>query len=236
MKITGVFIPIKDCFVNVRRVFVPRSQRQSSVAAKGYEILADQNKTLVKAPNQVEPLKKDFNHTKEMFGYAKERCMSSLKGESPYEYTVIMDKKHNKVIAEYTGDADCCSISNLSELPINSEDTVLMHSHPDSYPLSGTDVKTLLSYNVNQVIAVDKNGQFSLIARRADVPCAKMKSKAVKEFTNDCMANCDDYYSFNSKELLKHLTHDTLTKHSDRMGLKYVTNYGYLKNGFFNKG
>ena len=90
-------------------------------------------------------------------------------------------------------------------------------------------IKLLLKYNINQIIAVDKNGQYSLVAKRADVPSVNLKSKAYKNFDEACMGNIDVYYDTHSEKMLKEMTHDTLQTHANSLGLRYFTNYDYLK-------
>ena len=220
--------PIRKCFGVVRRMFTPSAQLAKS-AASGADALASQNRVFVRPANQVDPERVDFKSTKEMLQYAKNKIVPPLETEKPYEYTVVANIKDNKVLAEYTGAEHKCTLENLESLPIDEENTVVIHGHPDSYPISSMDMTTLLKYKLNQVIAIDKNGQFSLVAKRAGVPAASVKSKEFRAYDYACMDNTDMYMTIRSEKMLKELTHDTLTNHADKMGLRYVTNYDYLR-------
>ncbi|MCR5265209.1 MAG: hypothetical protein K6E29_01280 [Cyanobacteria bacterium RUI128] len=198
----------------------------------GAEALAEQNKAFVRPPNQVDPERTDFASTKEMFGYAKERIIPKLEKEEPFEYTVVANIKDNKVLAEYTGEANSCSLANIDSLPLDEENVVLIHGHPDSFPISRADVRTLLKHKINQVIAIDKDGKFSMVARRRDVPVASLKSEEYQVFSSEIDANSDTCYDMPTNKLLKHMTHYTLGHYSDRLGIRYITNYPYLKEGF----
>ena len=235
MIVRSVFNPVstkmKKCLNVMRSAFthIPATSEASS-AKTGSEILAEQNKVIVKrAANQIEPLQTKFASTKDMLKYSKERIIDTLK-KSGKEHTIIIDLKKNEVLAEYIGDKNKCSLENLKDLPIDKENTAILHGHPDSYPLSRGDVMTLLEYDVNQIIAIDINGEFSLISKQAGIPAASVKSKPAQNFHNECMANLESYYDVHCDDLLKELTHETLKHHAKPLGLRYVTNYGYLTN------
>ena len=228
MKLQSVYAPLKNYFNVVRNSFVCASKHERAYVEGGAEALAQQNKILVRSVNRVEPERVNFNSTKEMFEYAKSKVISPLQGEAPSEYTVVMNVKENKVLAEYRGDASSCSLSDLETLPLDDLNVVLMHGHPDSYPISKMDVKTLLNYTINQVIAVDKDGKFSMVARRNGIKHANLKSNEYKKFSAECDDNMDSYLDSHNKEMQKLMTHTTLSRFADSLGLRYVTNYPYL--------
>ena len=227
--------PLRQYLQNLRKGIVVRTPLRTylhkvmGTERKGAEALAEQNKVIVRAANQVEPKRTDFNHTKEMFEYAKETIIAPLKSEEPYEYSVICNLKQNKVIGEYTGNGNCCVMENLESLPLDENEIAILHGHPGSYPISREDVKTLLKYRVNQVIAIDKDGNFSMVARRTDVAPAAIESKEMKRFTCQCDDNFDAFSRTHNSSLYKHMTHNTLKEEADNLGVRYITNYPYLK-------
>ena len=231
MKIQKIYTPIKKCIGVIKhKVSHSSSESTNEVSKDGLEILGMQNKAFVRAENQVDPIKNDFKSTKELFKYAKQRCIDGLNSEAPYEHAVLMDTRQNKVLAEYKGDADKCSLHNLASLIQHPADTVLMHGHPDSYPLSTTDVNLLIKYNVNQIIAVDKNGEFSLAAKLTDKPYDKMISDTKRAYNDEAVDLLYDFDGHTNSELYRIMTHANLKHYANGMGLRYLTNYSYLKN------
>lgn len=230
MKIKSVYTPIKKCFNVLKTKVSPAREPASSKTVSGLETLGEQNRAFVRADNQVEPLITDCKSTKELLNYAKERCIEGLNSSQPYEHTVIIDTKQNKVLAEYKGDARQCRISNFESLVTNPDYTILIHGHPSSYPLSGTDVKVLLDSNVNQVIAVNKNGEFSLAAKRTIKPDKKITESAKHSYQEEVTALLDDFYGHTDTEFYKVLVHGNLKNHANDMGLRYLTNYSYIIN------
>ena len=234
MNTSSVCTPLKDYLANIRKgisVRVPLKDylsRAVGLERKGAEALAEQNKLFVRPPNQVDPERVDFGSTKEMLEYAKTKAITALKDENPHEYTVVANVKTNKVWVEYTGDHNNCTLKNLESFPLDENEVVLVHGHPDSYPISRADVKTLLEYRLNQVIAVDKDGNFSMVARKPGVTSAKIDSKEMKAFTRECDDNYDTYLDIHSENFLKRMTHSTLVRNADALGLRYITNYPYL--------
>lgn len=227
MKVTSVFTPIKNCVKRVTTSLTSKSVQAESKTVSGAQILGEQNRVLVMAPNQVRPPKTEFKSTKEMMEYAKARCMRSINAPKPFEYSIIMDGKNNRIIAEYRGSSKYCPMPNLDTLPINATDTIVIHSHPQSHPISRMDVNLLMRHNINQIIAVNKNGEFSMVAKRADYKPPKNSVK--KNFEKKCADNAECCSYTNNEEDLKILTHLTLKECSKDMGLRYITNYGYLK-------
>ena len=114
---------------------------------------------------QTKPLQKDFRCTKDLFSYAKKRCIDALNNEAPYEHVVIADIKKNKVLTEFIGEENKCNIEGIENFNLDKENTVVIHGHSDSTPISVCDMYTLLKNNLGQIIAIDKKGQFSLVAK-----------------------------------------------------------------------
>lgn len=98
----------------------------------------------------------------------------------------MVDTKENKVLAEYVGDENNCKIDNFDMLVKNPDYTILVHGHPNSYPLSGADVSLLMKYNVNQVMAVNEKGEFSLVAKRLERPTEKVINNTKDNYLKSC--------------------------------------------------
>ena len=197
----------------------------------GDDIIAQEMKmTLVKsAQNYVEPLQKEFKCTKDMFRYAKKRCLDGI--AEGYEHAVVMDAKNNKIIAEFKGEQECCSIKELKGLKYESDNIVLMHGHPENFPLSSSDVGLINTYGFNKVIAISPEGEFSLVSKQKNITQKKYR-QAVSDYM---MSANEDSEMFNKrtpegKEKLKTAIHCTLREYTPMMGYRYVTNYSYLKN------
>ena len=177
----------------------------------------------------IEPLKRDFESTKDLFTYARKRCVEALHSDKPYEHTVLVDTKQNKVIAEILGDTNSCSLDCIENLQFNKDYSILMHGHPSGTPISTADVSAVLNTPVNQVIAFDKDGKFSLVSKKID-----KKPNVSKEFTNYKLEQYDlaDGMTVNDEfELYNKATDYVLKKHAPLMGLRYLSNYAYaLKN------
>lgn len=230
MKVANIFTPLKK-YVNKLNW-----NRSSSFAGKvpdcsanALELLGEQNKVYVRPSNQIDPLKTEFKSTKEMYSYAKGRCIDALKSENPHEHTVLVDTKDNRVLAEYVGDENNCKIDNFDKLVKNPDYTILVHGHPSSYPLSGADVSLLIKYNVNQVMAVNDKGEFSLAAKRLERPNEKDISSAKEKYLQELSYIGEDFYGHTNTELYKVMCHENLKKKANNMGLRYITNYSYLK-------
>ena len=127
----------------------------------------------------VEPLRNDFTSTKDLFTYARKRCVDAINSDKPYEHTVLVDTKKNKVMAEFIGDANHCNLDGIEKMQLDKDNTILLHGHPVGTPISSADVSTILNTPVTQVIAFDKDGKFSLVAKKID-----KKPNVSKEFNN----------------------------------------------------
>lgn len=184
--------------------------------------------TKVKETSQlVEPLRNDFTSTKDMFTYAKKRCVDAINSAKPYEHTVLVDTKKNKVLAEFVGDANHCNLDGIEKMQLDKDNTILLHGHPVGTPISSADVSTILNTPVTQVIAFDKDGKFSLVAKKID-----KKPNVSKEFNNFRLEQYDlaDEMADNGQfELYNKATDYVLKKHAPLMGLRYISNYAYAQ-------
>ena len=184
------------------------------------------------AKNQVKPLQETFTSTKEMFAYAKERCLADLSRRKPREHALLLDLKENRVLAEYVGNSNSCQLDNIESYPINSKNTVIFHGHLDNMPISGVDVYFLLNNNVNQVIAINEKGEFSIIEKVSHAKSNEEIKKAYEIYEQKSIENYDRYYDNRaiSRYLYKAAKNDLLNKCSESMGLRYLTNYSIFRN------
>ncbi len=176
---------------------------------------------------QAEPLQRDFRCTKDLFVYAKQRCIQALNQPEPYEHVVIADTKKNKVIVEYVGNSKYCRIDGFEKLNLDKQNTVLIHGHPSSTPISPGDIYTLLNSNLTQVVAINDKGNFSLVAKSTNFD--KNVDKAYKRFRNDHFDLTSEMLFHNAYELYNNATDYMLKKHTPLMGLRYCSNYDYLR-------
>ena len=216
---------LKDC----KKLITPDKTVQTNHIMSRDEILAQEMKMILvkKAENYIEPLQKDFKCTKDMYQYAKNRCLDGI--NRGYEHVVIMDAKNNKVIAEFKGEYDHCSIKEIKGLKYNSDNIVMMHGHPENFPLSTSDVSLIDSYGFNKVIAISPNGEFSLISKQKDLKPKKYK-QAFYEYSMTASDDDERFRANQNKEELKSAIDNTLKEYAPKMGLRYATNYGYLIN------
>ena len=183
------------------------------------------------AKNQIEPLQDTFTSTKDMYNYAKERCIADLSGRRPKEHALVIDLKNKKVLAEYRGTAYDCKLENISSLPINSNDTAIFHGHLDSMPISKPDVAFLLNNDVNQVIAINNKGEYSIIKKTVNNKSEHEIKSAYDSFNNENNIITQKYYEDNiiNKYIYRLLRHNVLKEKADSMGLKYITTYSIFK-------
>ncbi len=179
-------------------------------------------KTNIDVSNKIKQPQMQFKSTKDLFVYSKNRCVNALKKEQPYEHALIVDTKKNMVIAEYIGDVRRCKIEDLNQLDLDKKNTAIIHGHPDNVPISSKDIKTMLNSGVYQVIAINSNGEFSLVAKTLKKD--KNINKKFQEFKMDLY----NEYKLSPQEN-NLFTHDVLSKHIPLMGLRYVSNYKCLK-------
>lgn len=190
-------------------------------------ILAIQNKVLVKAKNQVDPLQTEFSSTKELLRYSKKRCLDAINSKTPYEHGLVVDMKKNKILAEYVGDSEHCPMNNLYDINMDKENTVIIHGHPQCYPISSPDVATMMRAGVSQIVAFNPKGEFSLVATNN----LKQKNvdKAFQKYNLELLEETSDLKSPESIELYNIAADYMLKKHSPLMGMRYVSNYSNLK-------
>lgn len=186
-------------------------------------IKTSSNKTnVIKPYNKIKPIQSEFKSTKDLFTYAKKRCVDALNSSTPYEHALILDTKKNKVISEYIGNSNTCPIPDLFSLNIDKKNTAIIHGHPDSTPISSTDIKTMLKAQVYQIIAINSKGEFSLVSKTLQQD--KNINKKFQEFKMDLYTE----YNLSNKESNQFI-HSVLSKHMPIMGLRYISNYKYLK-------
>ena len=231
MKISKIFTPIRKSINYIKgKSSQPIEKTTADKTMSALEAMGAQNKILVNTTNMVKPLQTKFKSTKDLYAYARKRCVDALKSDQPYEHALLVDTKQNKVLAEYKGNIEVCEIKDFDKLIENPDSTILIHGHPNNHPLSNPDVKLLLDYNVNQVMAVNKNGEFSLAAKRAGRVDTPKTKAAATEYQNTAHEISNDFWGHKESELYKEFNHDNLKKYADGMGLRYVTNYSSFKN------
>lgn len=210
----------------------------------GADILAKQNRTILlkQAENYIEPLKKQFKSTKEMFDYARQRCLDGIKEN--YEHVVLMDIKKNIVIAEFKGIENKCSVKGLEDLILDEENTVLMHGHPIDYPISSADLSCLKNYKISQIIAIDKDNEFSLVSKKYKPK--NSESKGIKQYFakrkkekkleseyigyRESLGDCNMFCKNPNREIMhKRMVDSILKEYTPRMDMRYITNYSYLR-------
>ena len=213
---------------NVKNIISSPQVTEPELNNIGNDFLAERNRLMIlkQSENYIEPFKSEFRCTKDMLKYAKSRCMYGIK--QGYEHAIIMDIKSNKIIAEFKGDANKCSIKAIKNLNLDKENTVIMHGHVENFPLSTADVSIIDSCRISQVIAIDANGEFSLVEKTQDYQPKEFK-KAFYDYSENSYDDRQIYNRTQNKEEFKRLTDDTLKHHAPKMGLRYVTNYGYLR-------
>ena len=249
MNVSTGYVYLKNIFVKAegKAKKVKPSDLTEDIAKniKGSEIMSEQKRIMLikNDKNFVESLKKEFKSTKEMFAYAKERCIDGIK--KGYEHTVIMDTKTNKVIAEFKGDAKSCKIDCIDLMKLDKENTAVMHGHPKNFPLSHGDICFLKNYGFKQMIAVDEKGEFSLVYRK-NLPQKTEDKKGLKnwylerrerkrlerEFVSYSANSMEDYCFFKNgtAELPYKCGVDyTLKSCMPKLNMRYVTNFSYLK-------
>ncbi len=105
---------------------------------------------------------------------AVEYIFNSLKKSAKNGFEKVIVKKKNNIIGEANGEQFDASEAFLSIKGIRerlngnvSRDIEVFHSHPDMYgqnctlPLSDSDIKTILNFNLNKMVAVNSKGEFN---------------------------------------------------------------------------
>lgn len=219
------------------------AKNEAQNLTNGSEILAEQNRAILeKAENYVRPLQEKFNCTKSMLRYSTARCVQALK-EGMIEHAVVFNLKENRVIGEFLGDTSKCNLTNLEKLILDKENIGIMHSHPNGYPISRPDITTMRKLGINQVIAINSDGEFSLVAKRYKEPVkgnklqkwfkekneAKKENKAYHQYASNSIEDAQVNSELLSEEFKAGLVDDTLKTYAPNMGMRYITNYSSLK-------
>lgn len=205
-------------------VSIPKFLNQ--LASTSLKPLVNQEKALANTGvKRVCPAQTDFKSTKDMLSYVKNKCISALNSSTPHEYAVLADIKRNKVLAEYIGDAEKCPLDDLSKMHLDPQTSVIFHGHVGSNPISPPDINVLLEYPLNQVVAFDKEGKFSIIAKtiETDKLADKKKLQAYR------VENSEESYGVKNTDLpFKSMSiHQVLKKHAPLMGLRYISNFPF---------
>ena len=120
------------------------------------------------------PLEEDIlNISSIKFSRYKSQIISYLKMDKPREYMVIADRTTGKNICSHLGDAiECGGNIDYSKLPLNPKTSVMLHGHPTYYingvsttPISEPDFRTFLRLPINEVVAYNEIGQYSLMRK-----------------------------------------------------------------------
>ena len=176
----------------------------------------------IKPNNRINPLQTEFKSTKDLFSYAKKRCLDALNQDSPYEHALILDTKRNKVLAEYIGDSKACTIDDLDFIDLDKKNISIIHGHPDNYPISIPDIKILINSGINKIIAFNQKGEFSLVAKQKE-----LTTDYLKHLRN--MNNETDVEGMKHNDFYKSYLDYNLKTHIPLIGLRYVSNYSFLK-------
>ena len=174
---------------------------------------------------RVEPAKEHFSSRRELLSYVKQKCTSGLNMQQPREYAVVADIKQNKVLFEYLGESDKCALDDFSKMNIDTDNTVIFHGHPDSFPISPPDILLLLKTKISQVIAFNSQGKFSLVARTNKTP-TNYKKKYM-QYTLDTYDLLHE--TKNSDRTLQIGAIDSLLRqYTPGLGLKYISNFPHI--------
>lgn len=174
---------------------------------------------------RVTPAQSEFKSTKDLFSYARLKCVAAIKSSSPYEYAVVADIKRNKVIAEYIGDAEKCRLDDLSQMNIDADNTAIFHGHIDGSPISPIDVRLLINFGISQIVAFDKMGRFSLVSKKDKLPMDSLKKMYNKYRFENLVETAE---TKNTDFPMRSLAIDAvLEKHAPLMGLRYVSSFPY---------
>ena len=205
-------------------ISIPKFLNQ--LASTSIKPLINRERTIAYAGvNRVCPAQTDFKSTKDLFLYVKNKCISALNSSTPYEYAVLADIKRNKVLAEYIGDAEKCPLDDLSKMHLDPQNSVIFHGHTESNPISPSDINVLLEYPLNQVVAFDKEGKFSIIAKTIETDMLA----DTKKFQAYRIENSEESYGVKNTDLpFKSMSiHHVLKKHAPLMGLRYISNFPF---------
>ena len=137
--------------------------------------------------NKIQPLQSEFKSLKGARKYAKDRAVSALHSEEPYEHLVIIDKKSHKIFGEYRGDEHQVS-AGFDQLRFPKSCSVI-HGHPASHKCGDKTLSTPISFDdfgymyrhCDDIIAYNKNGEFSLLMKTPKFKPIDKKQMALYE-------------------------------------------------------
>ena len=177
---------------------------------------------------RVTPAQSEFRSTKDLFSYARLKCVAAIKSPSPYEYAVVADIRRNKVIAEYMGDAEKCRLDDLAKMNVDADNTVIFHGHVDGSPISPVDVKFLIDSDIYQIVAFDRMGRFSLVSKKDKLSTDSLK-KMYSQYRFENLTETAE--TKNTDFPMRSLAMDAvLEKHAPLMGLRYVSSFPYTNH------
>lgn len=119
--------------------------------------------------NHLSTMKTEFNSTKELYTYARNKIINCAKKENR-EYLIIANTKNNKILFEKMGDKDSVDIREFSFPQEEKNNIALMHGHVTRFgsPLSSIDCYHLCEEKYKKIIAFNIRGRFSLLKRNAN--------------------------------------------------------------------
>ncbi len=125
--------------------------------------------------NKVESLQTEFTSFKAAKDYAKSRAVAVLHSADPYEHMVVIDRQNNRIFGEYKGNKTSVSaMFDNAKLPLHSQ---VQHGHPAFTLKDGTEISTPVSFpdfryinkfNCDDIVAYNKQGEFSLLRKKPE--------------------------------------------------------------------
>ncbi len=155
--------------------------------------------------------------------YAKEKILQEIKN-SGTEYMVVISQD-GKILAENSGKETEVSV-NLSDI---APESILMHGHPEKFPLSPADITTLLSSGAKSEEAIMQDGYYSKMTKlpqaQSYIPTSGLYQNleqrlclaAMKEMGLDCSYKEDDVLPMAKDYLSKTLNKDFSQKSKDEV-------------------
>lgn len=201
------YVPLKTDAVNFKTVIKSGITNKSIKSATSNEIIenvtvdgSNARKTVMKwiedmisgkssisPENKIPSLQSNFTSLKGARKYAKERAVCALHSDEPYEHLVIIDKKSHKIFGEYKGDEFQVS-AGFDQLHFPKSCSVI-HGHPASYKCGDKSLSTPISFDdfghmfrhCDDIIAFNKNGEFSLLMKTPKFKAIDKKQMALYE-------------------------------------------------------
>lgn len=94
--------------------------------------------------------------------YANNKVLTYLQGDNPIEYGVAV-AKNGEILEETEGTDINCSFNDRTVLTKNC---TIIHGHPTKSLLSAGDLFTLLDNDIEDVIAITKDGLYSRLSKK----------------------------------------------------------------------